>query len=718
MRSYPPFQRVIWFCALLFATLAPNVAANTQERPKIQVSPQFPHSWWVVPLAVSRDGARILSTDGDHEYDPAEHIDCSLKLWDVASRKLIRIFDGHNKRVKSAAFSPDGRRLVSGGYDYSLKLWDVASGKLIRSIANAHEVGVNSVAYSPDGKAVLSGSWDGSIKLWDAASGKLIRSYGPRKAGEFAMADIHAVAFAPNGKRIASGDGEGKVTLWDVPSGKVIRTFRGKHKVTIASVKFSPDGSRLISWDDKLLSPGFEMDDKATLKLWNVNTGKLIRVYVETGTAAFLRDGRRIVAATPEHTLLLDAATGKVIKEATAGELVDLHKAAVGELVLSFGEDVKDYRAAAFSGDGTRILVQDKNIPLWDVNGGLLGGFLKNPKLEGVFALSSDGTLALSEAADHALQLRNAVTGELIHRLEGHNDKVLKALFSSSGARILSLSQDNTLKLWNTATGKLIRNIELTDNKVFVYRHNFGFSPGGERFFEAAWAGGPYIGPQKSEPRLWDSATGELIGSFNCAYSTAFSSDGTRVLCGDSAKIYDAVTGENIRSFTGHSGSVTAVAFSPDGVYALTGSDDHTAKLWDAGTGTLIRTFDGHRNRVKSVAFSPDGKRVLTTSFDGGMRLWDVATGKELLLMLTSQSGEWLAITPAGFFDASDGGVQMLVIVRGLKPLPMERFRARLQRKDIIRALFLGDSRAYEEAAAKLDLEKILGEGASKPPRQ
>ncbi|MFZ1681760.1 MAG: hypothetical protein WAT70_12150, partial [Rhizobiaceae bacterium] len=73
----------------------------------------------------------------------------------------------------------------------------------------------------------------------------------------------------------------------------------------------------------------------------------------------------------------------------------------------------------------------------------------------------------------------------------------------------------------------------------------------------------------------------------------------------------------------GHDGSVTAAAFSPDGRTVLTGSWDNTARLWEAATGKELRRFEGHENWVTAAAFSPDGRTVLTGSWDNTARLWE-----------------------------------------------------------------------------------------------
>jgi WD40 repeat protein len=114
-----------------------------------------------------------------------------------------------------------------------------------------------------------------------------------------------------------------------------------------------------------------------------------------------------------------------------------------------------------------------------------------------------------------------------------------------------------------------------------------------------------------------------------CKGCLAFSLDGQFILSGsydDTLKLWSVSTGDEIRTFTGHSYWVSSVAFSPDGQFALSGSYDKTLKLWSVSTGDEIRTFTGHSDLVVSVAFSPDGQFALSGSMDDTLKLWSVST--------------------------------------------------------------------------------------------
>ncbi|MFJ5069220.1 cytochrome D1 domain-containing protein [Kitasatospora sp. NPDC088556] len=80
--------------------------------------------------------------------------------------------------------------------------------------------------------------------------------------------------------------------------------------------------------------------------------------------------------------------------------------------------------------------------------------------------------------------------------------------------------------------------------------------------------------------------------------------------------------------FTGHTGTVTAVAYAPDGRTLATGSADHTVKLWDTTTHRMLATLTGHTGIVNTVAFSPDGRTLASAGADRTVRLWDVASDR------------------------------------------------------------------------------------------
>ncbi|HUT23522.1 MAG TPA: DUF4214 domain-containing protein, partial [Sumerlaeia bacterium] len=163
--------------------------------------------------------------------------------------------------------------------------------------------------------------------------------------------------------------------------------------------------------------------------------------------------------------------------------------------------------------------------------------------------------------------------------------------------------------------------------------------------------------------KLWDAATGAesrtFSGHTDSVFSAAFSPDGSEILTGSrdlTAKLWDVATGAQIRTFSG-SVNVWSVAFSPDGSKILMESDRSSANLWDVATGEEIRAFSGHTGNVVSVAFSPDGSEVLTGSSDQTAKLWDAATGEEIRTFSGHTGGlNSVAFSPDGSQVLTGGG--------------------------------------------------------------
>lgn len=112
----------------------------------------------------------------------------------------------------AAAWSPDGRQIVSGSADGNLRRWDPASGNPIGEAMYGHRLWVSSVAFSADGRHIASGSWDHKLRLWQADSGVPI---GPALEGH--ASQIQKLNFRPGGQHLQSVDRNGALHLWAAP---------------------------------------------------------------------------------------------------------------------------------------------------------------------------------------------------------------------------------------------------------------------------------------------------------------------------------------------------------------------------------------------------------------------------------------------------------------------------------------------------------------------
>jgi WD40 repeat protein len=219
-----------------------------------------------------------------------------------ANPRLVYSFLDHSGTVKSLAFSPDSRVLFSGGAenDGVIRVWDTLTGKRFAIIRRAHKTAVESMLISPDGQTLASCSTDNTINLWNLPTNKFTRSFVGHTSNVLSLAlspnskilasggldgirlwdflqqrplgtltrfdSIYTVAISPDGQLLASGDKQGVIKLWDLNSGTLIRTVPKAHSAAITKLAFTPDGTALVS-----------SSHDYTIKLWNPNTGDILR---------------------------------------------------------------------------------------------------------------------------------------------------------------------------------------------------------------------------------------------------------------------------------------------------------------------------------------------------------------------------------------------------------------------------------------------------------
>ena len=151
--------------------------------------------------------------------------------------------------------------------------------------------------------------------------------------------------------------------------------------------------------------------------------------------------------------------------------------------------------------------------------------------------------------------------------------------------------------------------------------------------------------------------------------------------------------GKEIKTLSGsvHTGSVSSVKFSHNGKYLISGCGDNLIKLWDVAGGKEIKTFSGHVGWVNSVSFSPDDKYIISGSFDGTTRYWSIADGKEIARFIGFNDGEWIVITPEGYYSSSQNGHKHLSVRMGNSIYGIDQFYDVFYRPDIVTAKLRGD---------------------------
>jgi hypothetical protein len=193
------------------------------------------HADYVRSLAFSPDGNLLASAGGPCQRGG------EIKIWDVASRRLVRTLQGHKDCIYSVAWSPDGKLIASGSYDRTVKLWDASSGAEVKTLQD-HIDAVFAVAFSPDGKRLASASQDRTVKIWDVATGQRLYTLSDASDG------LTSLAYSPSGDQIAAAGYDKTIYVWRLGDndGHLVQSLIADEDSILALV-WSPDGKTIIT---------------------------------------------------------------------------------------------------------------------------------------------------------------------------------------------------------------------------------------------------------------------------------------------------------------------------------------------------------------------------------------------------------------------------------------------------------------------------------------
>jgi WD40 repeat protein len=208
------------------------------------IANQWPHTSPLIACRFDPTGSYVFASTEDY----------AVQRWRLSDGQKVSYPALHDSWVGALAFLPDGRTLITGGFDGRIMWWPATDAKPtpIRSI-QAHAGWVRTLAISPDGKWLASGGNDHLVKIYNAADGTLVRELAGHQS------HVYSTLFHPSGTWILSGDLQGEIRQWDVHTGKTVRTFDGKALHTYEAsqqVDYGGIRSLTLTADGKHLAAG------------------------------------------------------------------------------------------------------------------------------------------------------------------------------------------------------------------------------------------------------------------------------------------------------------------------------------------------------------------------------------------------------------------------------------------------------------------------------
>ena len=430
---------------------------------------------------------------------------------------------------------------------------------------------------------------------------------------------VNDINISNDGSLIATASDDETVKLWR-NNGTWIRDIKNQGRVN--TVSFSSN-SRILATASS---------DK-TIKLWNQN-GNLLKTFSGhqdwTTDVQFSPDDRLLASASRDGTIKLwrlDRNTPIQTLQGHKGWVNRIRFSPNGKTLVSAGED------------GT--------VKLWQIdnkNNRLLKSFVGHRDRITAITFSPDGKLIATASADKTAKLWS-LTGQLLQTFEGHRDQVNDVRFHPQGKALATAGADGTITFWSL-DGALLHTISVPQTEITRIR----FSPDGAVLMTAS---------TDKTARLWRVPS---LKPLNSGVSiTSLSPDGQTIAAANNKIIQlwrqsNGTTQPLAIVFKGHTSTVTAVEFSPNGKLLASASADRTIKLWNIADGSQIRTLTGHRDRVTTLSFRNDGKLLASGSADKTIKLWNIADGS-LSNTLKGHSDEISVVrfSPNGQLLASGG---------------------------------------------------------------
>jgi WD40 repeat protein len=595
---------------------------------------RFRHEGRLTSVAFSPDGALVASAD---HWGTA-------RVWEAGSGREIAKFEG-KIRGQAVGFSSDGKTLLAVRCPgLTIQKWDVATGKLLDEVPAAEQsewigyslvlspdcrfVGVTgggdecgvyevntgkslcrfaksaafiSCAISHDGKTLATAGRDKVIRFWDIASSKSVRECATQ--GPW----VDGMQFSPSDDTLAVAGGA-TLQVLEVRTGKELLNVRD---VAAGRPAYTADGKKLFAGREETIRTWDTAGWKEAERFKGVPCGRI-------GHLVISRDGRALATAGRDH-------------------IVQVWDLAKGYRLKNFGGHRGVVLSVATSPDGKTVVSggDDGSLCVWDCGTGKLRHRLVGHQWgvlstaispDGKMVATGDGLPGLSCKEEATIRLWDLQRCVLIREFSAHANGVYGLAFSSNGKYLASCGGEDRVRLWDPDTGEERKQLHIADRRAQV--RSIAFSRDGKQLI---------TGDTDGSVNLWQVETGKESGElrseigpvvFAALLPDASTLLSARLSAEGTIQVSDLGRNTTKHSKTIHVPHFLRCALSSDGRLLAIAREERAIQILSVDTGETVAQLAGHRGNTTSLAFSLDGSFLVSGSEDTTLLVWDIRGAK------------------------------------------------------------------------------------------